>query len=47
MHGKLLEDSSLANKLKSLSPLSNTENKTTVRIKLWQQKKEVSDIMQS
>ena len=33
VHGKLLKDNSLANKIKSLSPQINTENQTTVRIK--------------
>ena len=48
VHGKLLEDSSLANKIKSLSPLSNTEDKTTVRIKKkMATKEEVSDVMKS
>ena len=47
VHGKLLEDISLANKIKSISPLSNTEDKTTVRIKKMATKEEVSDIMQS
>ena len=46
-HRRLLEDSGLADKIKNLSPLSDTEYKSIVFIQKMATKQEVSEIMKS